>query len=255
MVDRPRFNDSWLYHAWIAIRHPEHARQKRAELSFYRGYFGTKLGLVFDIGANGGSKSVVFASLADRVIAVEPSPAAASMLYRRFRHNDRVHIVQKGVGSSVSIAPFYVFEESDCYNTFSAKWVSELAVASSSHERPTKVVTRVVDIQVTTLDQLINEYGLPDYVKIDVEGSELQVAQGLSEDIRFLSFECNLPEFVNESIVLSRYLHDQNSTRKFNVVDSDPPAKFLFRFWITVDEIVAFLRATDRTYVEVYVSS
>ena len=46
-----------------------------------------------------------------------------------------------------------------------------------------------MEVKVTTLDQLIQEYGLPVYCKIDVEGYELQVLQGLSTPIPMLSFE------------------------------------------------------------------
>jgi hypothetical protein len=40
-----------------------------------------------------------------------------------------------------------------------------------------------------TLDQLIGRYGVPDFCKIDVEGAELLVLQGLSTPIPCLSFE------------------------------------------------------------------
>jgi hypothetical protein len=45
---------------------------------------------------------------------------------------------------------------------------------------------------VTTLDALIAEYGRPSFCKIDVEGYELQVIEGLSQPIRTISFEYNV---------------------------------------------------------------
>lgn len=42
---------------------------------------------------------------------------------------------------------------------------------------------------VTTLDLSIEEYGLPDYVKIDVKGGELEVLKGLSTPLPQSSFE------------------------------------------------------------------
>jgi len=45
-------------------------------------------------------------------------------------------------------------------------------------------------VPVTTLDALIAEHGVPAFCKIDVEGSELAVLQGLSQPLPALSFEC-----------------------------------------------------------------
>ena len=46
-----------------------------------------------------------------------------------------------------------------------------------------------VTTAVTTLDALIDRYGLPDLCKIDVEGSELAVLLGLSRPLPLVSLE------------------------------------------------------------------
>ena len=46
-----------------------------------------------------------------------------------------------------------------------------------------------IPVEVITLDQLIEEYGIPVFCKIDVEDFELQVLQGLNTAIPSLSFE------------------------------------------------------------------
>ena len=46
-----------------------------------------------------------------------------------------------------------------------------------------------VKVPVTTLDELISEYGIPVFCKIDVEGYEVSVLKGLSVPIPYISFE------------------------------------------------------------------
>ena len=62
VVNRRRFNDSRLYRAYTGVVNPSYARALRAEEEFYRGVLAPlRPKLVFDIGANCGSKSRIFA--------------------------------------------------------------------------------------------------------------------------------------------------------------------------------------------------
>src|SRR5262249_60695009 len=51
--------------------------------------------------------------------------------------------------------------------------------------------TAAIEVNVVTLDSLIDEFGVPDYIKIDVEGFDLEVLRGLSQPIALLSVEFN----------------------------------------------------------------
>lgn len=48
---------------------------------------------------------------------------------------------------------------------------------------------RAIEIESATLDTLIARFGVPAFVKVDVEGSELRVLCGLTQALRALSFE------------------------------------------------------------------
>jgi hypothetical protein len=49
-------------------------------------------------------------------------------------------------------------------------------------------------VVIDTLDNLIAKYGLPKFIKIDVEGFELDVLKGLTNPVPIISFEYATPE-------------------------------------------------------------
>jgi FkbM family methyltransferase len=253
---RPQFNDSWLYQFYLNVRYPEYAHQKLREEAFYRSLFGaSRPRLVFDVGANGGAKARVFASMADNVICIEPDPDAVAYLKQRYRNNPRIFIVPKGVGARETSAPFFIFEKGDCYNTFSDKWVKQLSNTSDSLGRPTKTVTSVINVQITTLDRLIMDHGIPDYIKLDVEGYELDVILGLRTKISLLSFECNLPEFRDDAIAIINYLWAGDPRISFNLTTSEPPFQLELQDWVDGNEIVELLNHIPSAYCEIYMRS
>lgn len=53
-------------------------------------------------------------------------------------------------------------------------------------------------VRTRSLDQMIATYGLPRFIKIDVEGFELNVLNGLSHPVSWVTFE-HTPELLDET--------------------------------------------------------
>jgi FkbM family methyltransferase len=161
------------------------ARCKTEEgLRFYSQFIKSS-DLVFDIGANIGGKTELFSKLGAKVIAVEPHPKMFEILKARTRkYGARVHTLALGVGSSPGVATLYLGEH-DGMASLSPTW------SRRDHGS--------IQIEITTLDHLIDTYGCPDFLKIDIEGHEAEALKGLSRPIRRVSFE-----YHNDPVQLSQ---------------------------------------------------
>jgi hypothetical protein len=156
------------------------------------------------------------------------------------------------VGRGNGIAQLHVFEAADCYNTFSPKWAERLATAS---DRPRKIATSVLEVPVTTIDQLIQEHGHPDYIKIDVEGYELEVVAGLSRNIQLVSIECNLPEFAEETLEAISILSMRGRDARFNFCTTEPPITFESDQWLERQEISTIVASGRWPFMEIFCRS
>jgi FkbM family methyltransferase len=161
-----------MYHA---LRRREALGERRKLRAFYATFI-RKGDRVFDIGANRGEYSVVFSSIGASVVAVEPNPRLAERLDRRLRGSI---VVQSAVGSSPGHAELYVGSDEE-HSTISPEWASRRAHLMSGEALP---------VTVCTLDDLIAAYGMPTFVKIDVEGHEYQALRGLTRPVPMLQFE------------------------------------------------------------------
>jgi FkbM family methyltransferase len=187
---------------------------------------------VFDIGANQGDKARVFRELVDTVICAEPDPDLVSILQFRFGRSSGVVIEPVAVGASAGMAQLHR-KPHHGFNTLSDKWSDELGRAGIKDRD-------IVDVPLVTLDMLIARYNRPDYIKIDVEGYELSVLQGLSQSVPLLSFEANLPTFADETVATVERLRTLNPTTRFNL-RPDATVKWVYPDLISADELIARL--------------
>ena len=142
--------------------------------------------LCFDIGAHTGSRVRCWRALGARVLALEPQADLSALLRRWHRSDPQVTVVEQAVGAEPGAARLYHSERHPTVSTLDAGWVRQAAGVPSFRG---VVWQPGPPVAVTTLDALIAAHGPPRFVKIDVEGLELAVLQGLSQPVPALSFE------------------------------------------------------------------
>ena len=94
---------------------------------------------------------------------------------------------------------------------------------------------------MTTLDALIAEYGKPAFIKIDVEGFELQVLNGLSQPIRYISFEYTVPEQTQNAIDCMMRLSSLDKDIKFNY-SVEESMKWALKTWLSTEEMIEHVK-------------
>lgn len=142
--------------------------------------------LCFDVGAHVGNRVLAWRRLGARVVAVEPQPYLARLLRRWYGRSADVTVLPVALGAMSGSADLYVDPRNPTVGTLSAEWMAAVQQDASFAGVHWDEATTVL---VTTLDALIEQYGVPAFCKIDVEGYELEVLRGLSRALPALSFE------------------------------------------------------------------
>jgi FkbM family methyltransferase len=156
---------------------------RRRLARFYSSFIGDG-DLCFDIGAHTGNRTAAWLKLGAKVVAVEPHPAFADLLFQKFNSNPHFKLVTKAVGYGKTSCVLKVSSLYPMVSTLSNEWMKLIKSEKSSVEWD-----EGIHVHVLQLDDLISEFGLPHFCKIDVEGLEEEALSGLSSPIRALSFE------------------------------------------------------------------
>lgn len=121
-----------------------------------------------DIGANIGYATLIMAELvgpSGKVYAFDPNPDSFRVLVKNIQTNgytDFVFPYQMGISNTNGVSKFYV----------SDKWnLSGMSV--------TKHSKHAIEIPVTTLDDFMKDKGYPDFIKMDIEGHEVEALEGM----------------------------------------------------------------------------
>jgi FkbM family methyltransferase len=217
----------------VAIYHAIPLRQRRMRRLYAT--FVNPGDLVFDIGAHAGNRVRGFAALGCRIVALEPQPDFARLLKTLFGGSPRIEIVQAAVGAEMGRATLSISERTPTVTTLAAGWRE-----ARSREAGFGGVrwNRRIEVETLSIDVLIARYGVPAFIKIDVEGAEPAVLAGLTRAVPALSFEY-VPGAIDEVracierlSVLGHYVFNWSSGESFRLVSSE---------WLSADELLTSL--------------
>jgi FkbM family methyltransferase len=145
--------------------------------------------LIFDIGMHRGDDAGFYLSKGFRVLSVEPFRDFTDQVRSKYSsevETKRLTIIQKALAhSSQTEIILYINKEKDDSHTTRADIVSANRASSIFTYDELTVAT-------TTLSDLFNAYGVPYYLKCDIEGRDTEVLDQLVRDERrpdFVSFE------------------------------------------------------------------
>ncbi|MFN8357375.1 MAG: FkbM family methyltransferase [Spirosomataceae bacterium] len=171
---------------WFRSEEEKRLIQKRR--TFYLQFLTAKGDRYFDVGANYGNRIEPIVDDGFTIIAIEPQSSCINYLKRRF--NNKILIVPKGLGAVEGRQTLYI-SDVNTISSFSKDWIRATQESGRFSQYNWEQEQAV---EMTTLDKLIELYGKPQFIKIDVEGFELEVLQGLSQPVPVLSFEYTIPE-------------------------------------------------------------
>ncbi len=182
--------------------------------NFYAKFLPTN-SLCFDVGAHIGNKTQALLLAQAKVVAIEPQEKLVKKLRKRFIKD--VTIVNKGISDKIDKKDFYI-SDATTLSTFSKEWTVKMKDSRFKiyHWKKNKN-----QIDTTTLDELITKYGIPFFIKIDVEGHEIEVLKGLSQIIPIVSFEFAIPEFYENLVTCLSILNQLNSNYQFNYINGE----------------------------------
>lgn len=191
--------------------------------------------LIFDIGANVGRYSLANIGRARKIVAVEASPRTYTRLCNTVRSYSNIEPLNYAVCNMTGETVTFYDCTADTLSTLDKDWLSSASSRFGTMPKSFQEVT----VPAISIDKLIERYGVPDLLKVDVEGAENIVLRSLTQKVPLLCFEW-AAEWRDKNKQCIHHLASLGFTRFYvqmeDKYDYSPPS-----FDKSVDEILTFL--------------
>lgn len=190
--------------------------------------------LVFDVGANMGNRTKIFLELDAKVVAFEPQKICSDFLKLALKNNDNFTLVDAALGTKEGEGEMLI-SDSHTVSTLSKHWVE----ATKESGRFSQCEwNKKQNVPITTLDIEIKKFGIPSFIKIDVEGYEFEVLSGLRHPVPCVSIEFAAENITNTFKCIDYMKSLSNVLFQFSEGES---LHFHLPAWISDREIKNFL--------------
>lgn len=146
--------------------------------------------VIFDIGMHKGQDSQFYLKQGYKVIAVEANPILAkknSIKFKDYIEREQLIIENVGMADKKGILPFYINHSLSEWSSFNKEYGSR------------RGKFEVVNIECITVNDLFEKYGIPYYIKVDIEGYDYYVINNLpGNKVPYVSCEFTDIELLDE---------------------------------------------------------
>ena len=139
--------------------------------------------MFFDIGANIGKWSLYNINNTDKIIAIEAVPDTFKKLITNTRNYPKITCLNYAVCNSKEEDILFYKCATDTLSTLNKNWFT------CENSRFFNFKYETIKCKTISIDKLIEIYGIPELIKIVVEGGEFECISSLTQKVNNLCFE------------------------------------------------------------------
>ena len=170
--------------------------------------------LIYDVGAHRGEDTEFYLKKGFRVVAIEAGPRLSSMLSERFAAEiaaDRLTVLNTAIVEKAGPVDFFANPGNTAWGTTRHEWAERNQRLGSPFRR--------IEVEGVTFDTVLRRFGMPYFLKIDIEGCDtlcLEALRHFPSRPRYVSLESTKTSW--DDLVAEFDLLESLGYRRFKVV-------------------------------------
>jgi FkbM family methyltransferase len=184
--------------------------------------------LIFDIGLHKGEDTSYYLEMGYKVVAIEANPTLANECRKKFADDvakGNLTIINAGIGNTTGVMPFYI-------NLHSSEWSSfDKAIGTRNNTK-----YEVIDVSCIRAKSLFEQYGVPYYLKVDIEGYDFLVLNDIPDvgpKPPYVSCEANDVEWLDilykKGYKKFKLINQANNFKPFNLARESNKLYVMYR--------------------------